>query len=110
MSFQRSSNRNWYGYAPATNNQIIGGSAPFVYNNRPGDSLTCIANKTAYNQAHASVFSPDTIVRSHPASALIQGSTMNMHENAIKNSCYPSFKHDGPPPNAAKDFLERMFA
>jgi hypothetical protein len=84
-------------------------SAPFVYNNGYADCITCLANKSAYNQVPASVFSPDTIVRSHHVSALIQGSTLNMHGNAINNSCYPSFKYDGPP-HAAQEYLYQYFA
>ena len=90
MSF----NRNWYGYSPATDKQIIGGSAPFVYNHSSHDNLTCAINKAAYNNAHSAMYSPDTIVRSHPAGSLMQSSTMNIHENAVRNTCHPSFKVD----------------
>jgi hypothetical protein len=101
---------NLVGYSPATNQQTAGGSAPFVYNHKPGDSLICAINKASYNNAHSAVFSPDTIVRSHPASALIQGSALKMHENAISKTCLPSFKHDGLPATAADKYFNPWFA
>jgi len=87
-------NPQWYGYAPATDKQIISGSAPFVYNYLPHDSQACITAKNIYNQTHQSVYSPDTIVGSHPASNLIQSSTLTMNENMIQQQCQPSFKYD----------------
>jgi len=86
-------NPQYYGYAPATDKQVINGSAPYIYNYLPHDNQVCISAKSMYNQTHSSLFSPDTIVRSHPASNLIQGSTLNYHENMIKQNCYPTFHH-----------------
>jgi hypothetical protein len=87
-------NPQYYGYAPATNKQIIGGSTPYIYNYLPHDSQVCITSKSIYNQTHSSIFSPDTIVKSHPASNIIQGSTLNHQENMIKKNCFPSFQHN----------------
>lgn len=86
-------NPQWYGYQPATSKQLIGGSAPYVYNYLPHDNQVCITSKALYNQTHSALYSPDTIVRSHPASNVIQGSTLNYHENQIRQNCFPSFKH-----------------
>jgi hypothetical protein len=87
-------NPQWHGFAPATDTQIIGGSAPFVYNYMPHDNQSCITAKTMFNTTHSQMYSPDTIVRSHPASNVIQSSTLKMHENTIKDVCTPSFQVD----------------
>ena len=87
-------NPQYYGYSQATDKQIIGGSTPYIYNYLPNDSQLCINSKSMYNQTHSSIFSPDTIVRSHPASNIIQGLTLKYHENKIKQNCFPSFKHN----------------
>jgi hypothetical protein len=86
-------NQQWYVYSQATDKQIINGSAPYLYNILPNDNKVCITAKTIYNNTHNSIYSPDTIVTSHPASNLIQGSTLNIQENMIKQNCYPSFQH-----------------
>ena len=81
-----------FGFAPATDRQIIGGSAPYVYNYLPHDNQICITAKTLYNNAHESVYNPDSIVRSHPSSSIIQGWNMNIHEKTIQSTCKPSSK------------------
>lgn len=87
-------NPQWYGFAPVTDKQVMNGSAPFIYNTLPSDSQICLTVKTMFNNAHSAVFTSDTIVRSHPASAIIQSSTLQTHENMIKDVCNPSFKID----------------
>lgn len=87
-------NPQWLGYTPATDKQIMGGSAPFVYNYMDHDSQSCITAKSLFNTAHSAMYTPDSIVRSHPASAMIQSSVMKTHENTIQNVCNPSFKID----------------
>ncbi len=63
-------NPQWLGFAPATDKQIIGGSAPFVYNYMPHDNQSCITAKSMFNTAHSEMYSPNSMVRSHPASNL----------------------------------------
>lgn len=87
-------NPQWHGFSSATDKQIIGGSAPFVYNYLSHDSQSCITAKSLYNTAHTEMYSPNSIVRSHPAAPIIQSATMKMHENTIKDVCTPSFKID----------------
>ena len=86
-------NPKYFGYAEATDKQLISGMPPYVYNYLPHDSQVCITAKTMYNQTHTNIYSPDTIVKSHPASNLIQGSTLKLQENMIKQNCYPTFQH-----------------
>ena len=92
-------NPQYYGYKPATDNQLFNGSAPFVYNYLPHDTKQCIVAKNMYNISHSAVYQPDTIVRSHPASNIIQSATLKHHENLIKQQCTPSFRYDGPANN-----------
>lgn len=66
------------------------GSAPYVYGYLPHDSKTCTMAKVSYNMAHALMYSPDTIVKSHPFSPIIQSLTMDVHEKAIEAECTPS--------------------
>jgi len=40
------------------------------------------------------MYSPNSIVRTHPASSIIQSSTMKTLENSIQNVCTPSFNVD----------------
>ena len=87
-------NPQWLGFSPATDKQIIGGSAPFVYNYIPHDSQSCITAKSMFNTAHSQMYSPDSIVKSHPASNIIQSAMLKTHENTIKNVCTPSFQID----------------
>ena len=87
-------NPQYYGYSPASDKQLMSGSAPYVYNFLPHDSKSCIVAKSAYNYTHSSIYTPDTIVRSHPASSVIQGSTLGIQEQMIKTHCQPSFKID----------------
>jgi len=87
-------NPQWLGFSTATDKQIMGGSAPFVYNYMSHDSQTCITAKTMYNTAHSEMYSPNSIVRNHPASSIIQSSTMKTLENSIQNVCTPSFNVD----------------
>jgi len=69
------------------------GSAPYVYKYLPHDSQTCITAKASYNTAHASMYNPDSIVRSHPFSPIIQSLTMDVHEKTIEAECTPSSKN-----------------
>jgi hypothetical protein len=87
-------NPQWLGFSAATDKQIISGSAPFVYNYMSHDSQSCITAKSMFNTAHAAMYSPNTVVRSHPASNLIQASTLKTHENTIQEVCKPSFQVD----------------
>ena len=87
-------NPQWLGFSAATDKQIIGGSAPYVYNYMPHDNQSCITAKSMFNTAHSEMYSPNSIVRSHPASNIIQSSTMKIHENTIQNVCTPSFQVD----------------
>ena len=87
-------NPQWYGYSPATDRQLMGGSAPYVYQYLPNDSQSCITAKSLFNTAHASMYTPDTIVRSHPGGAVLQSVTMNAHENTIRDVCTPSIQID----------------
>ena len=87
-------NPQWLGFAPATDKQIMSGSAPFVYNYMPHDSQSCITAKSMFNTAHSEMYSPNSIVRSHPASNVIQSSMLKSHENTIQNVCTPSFQID----------------
>jgi len=87
-------NPQWLGFSTATDKQIMGGSAPFVYNYMSHDSQTCITAKAMYNTAHSEMYSPNSIVRTHPASSIIQSSTMKTLENSIQNVCTPSFNVD----------------
>lgn len=87
-------NPQWLGFAPATDKQLMGGSAPFVYNYMPHDSQACITAKSIFNTAHSAMYSPDSAVRSHPASGIIQSSLLKNHENAIQNTCTSSFQID----------------
>ena len=43
-------NPQWLGFSSATDKQIMGGSAPFVYNYMPHDSQSCITAKSMFNQ------------------------------------------------------------
>ena len=87
-------NPQWLGFAPATDRQVMGGSAPFVYNYMSHDSQSCITAKSLFNTAHAEMYSPNSMVRSHPASNIIQGSMLKAHENTIQDVCHPSFQID----------------
>jgi hypothetical protein len=87
-------NPQWYGFSAASDKQLSGGSAPFVYNYLSHDSQTCIAAKSVFNTTHVEMYRPDSIVRSHPASSVIQSSLMKMHESVIKDVCHPSFSID----------------
>jgi cell division protein FtsI/penicillin-binding protein 2 len=87
-------NPQWYGYSSATDREIMSGSAPFVYNYLSHDSQSCITAKSLFNDSHSSMYNPDSIVRSHPGSAIIQNSIMKIHENTIKDVCNPSFQID----------------
>ncbi len=87
-------NPQWLGFAPATDKQIIGGSAPYVYNYMPHDSQICLTAKSLFNDAHSAMYTPDSIVRSHPAAPVIQNLTMKTHEKTIQDVCVPSFKID----------------
>jgi hypothetical protein len=80
------------GYGPASDKQLMDGSAPYIYKYLPHDSQTCITAKASYNTAHASMYNPDSIVRSHPFSPIIQSLTMDMHEKAIEAECTPNLK------------------
>jgi hypothetical protein len=80
------------GYGPASDKQLVDGSAPYVYKYLPHDSQTCITAKASYNTAHASMYNPDSIVRSHPFSHIIQSLTMDIHEKTIEAECTPSSK------------------
>jgi hypothetical protein len=88
------SNSQWLGFAPSSDKQIINGSAPFVYNYMPHDNQSCITAKFMYNTAHSEMYSPNSIVRSHPASNLIQSSMLKVHESTIDKVCTPSFQID----------------
>lgn len=90
-------NPQWHGYSVATDKQIISGSAPYVYNYMPHDNASCITAKSLYNTTHSAMYTPDSIVRSHPASSVIQSSTLKTHENTIRDVCTPSFKVDTNP-------------
>jgi len=79
-----------FGYAPATDKQIIAASAPFVYNYLPHDSQLCITAKSQYYNAHSAMYNPDSIVRSHPDAPIIQSLSMKKHENTIQKECHPS--------------------
>jgi hypothetical protein len=79
-----------YGYGPATDKELFEGLAPYVYHYLPSDSKTCIASKNLYNYTHSSMYSPDTIVRSHPAAPLIQGASLDKTEDMIKQHCKPN--------------------
>ena len=87
-------NPQFLGYSPTNDKQIMSGSAPFVYNYLPHDSQSCITAKSLYNTAHSSMYSPDSIVRSHPGASIIQNITMKTHENTIQNVCTPGFQID----------------
>jgi hypothetical protein len=87
-------NPSWHGFSPATDKQIMSGSAPYVYNYMSHDSSSCITAKSMFNTAHSAMYTPDSIVRSHPSSALIQSSMLKSHENTIKDVCHPSFSID----------------
>jgi len=78
------------GYGPASDKQLMDGSAPYVYKYLPHDSQTCITAKASYNTAHASMYNPDNIVRSHPFSPIIQSLTMDVHEKSIESKCTPN--------------------
>jgi hypothetical protein len=66
------------------------GSAPFKYHYLPDNSQACITAKSMYNDAHSAMYSPDTLVRSHPAGNIIQSSIMSILENTIKDVCVPT--------------------
>jgi hypothetical protein len=87
-------NPQWHGFSASTDKQIVGGSAPFVYNYLPHDSQSCITAKSLFNTAHSEMYSPNSIVRTNPASSIIQSSTLKIHENTIKDVCTPTFKID----------------
>ena len=71
-------NPQWLGFSPATDKQIIGGSAPFVYYYMPHDSQSCITAKSLFNTAHSAMYTPDSIVRSHPASNIMQSTVLHL--------------------------------
>lgn len=98
-------NPQWYGYSPATNQQSFSGSAPYVYNYLPHDNKSCIVAKSLYNQTHSNIYTPDSIVRTIPGSALIQGSILNKTEELIKQNCTPSFNYD-----SASKYTQNQFA
>ena len=87
-------NPQWLGFSHASDKQIAGGSAPFVYNYMPHDSQSCITAKSMFNTAHAEMYRPNDIIKSNPASSIIQSSILKTHENSINNLCNPSFKID----------------
>ena len=58
-------NPQWLGFSPASDKQIAGGSAPFVYNYLPHDSQSCITAKSMFNTAHAEMYSPNHIIKSN---------------------------------------------
>ena len=87
-------NPQWLGYAAATDRQIMGGSAPFVYNYSSHDNQSCLMAKAIYNDTHAAIYSPDSTVRSHPAGNLIQGAALPAAEKAVHDVCTPSFSID----------------
>ena len=87
-------NPQWLGFSSATDKQIIGGSAPYIYNYMPHDSQTCITAKSIFNIAHQEMYNPNNLVKNHPASSLIQSSLLQKHENSIQNNCLPSFQID----------------
>ena len=78
------------GYGSASDKQLMDGYAPYVYKYLPHDSRTCITTKASYNITHASMYNPDSIIRSHPFSPIIQSLTMYIHEKTIKAECTPS--------------------
>lgn len=84
----------WLGFALATDKQIASGSAPFVYNYMPHDNQLCITAKSMFNTAHSAMYTPDTVVRSHPASSIVQGSLLSTHEKIVHDVCTPSFHVD----------------
>ena len=84
--------RESLGYGPASYKQLMDGSAPYVYKYLPHDSKTCTMAKVSYNMAHSAMYSPDTIVKSHPFSPIIQSLTMDIHEKAIEAECTPDSK------------------
>ena len=47
-----------------------------------------------FNTAHAEMYSPNHIIKSNPASSIIQSSMLKTHENTIQNLCNPSFQID----------------
>jgi hypothetical protein len=87
-------NPQWLGFSNATDKQVMSGSAPFVYNYLPHDSQSCITAKSLFNTAHSEMYSPNSIVRSSPASSIIQSATMKLHEKTIQDVCTPSFRID----------------
>ena len=58
------------------------------------DSQYCITAKSLFNTTHSAMYTPDSIVRSHPGASVIQSATLKTHENTIQNICNPSFKID----------------
>ncbi len=84
----------FFGYNNANDKQLMSGSASFVYNILPNDNSACIVAKSNFNISHAAMYTPDSIVRSHPAASTIQSATMKIHENTIKDVCTPSFQID----------------
>lgn len=90
-------NPTFYGFTE--NKNLIPDSAPYFYKYLGHDNKTCIASKSIFNNIHSSVYSPDSIVRSHPASSLIQSSVLNKAEKDIFKNCTPSFKYDSAVPS-----------
>jgi hypothetical protein len=103
-------NPQWHGFSAATDKQLIGGSAPFVYNYLPHDSQACITAKSMFNTAHAEMYRPDSIVRSHPASSIMQSSLLKIHESVIGNVCHPSFLIDAGSINIPSDMPGPAFS
>jgi len=60
----------------------------------PHDNQSCITAKSIYNTAHSEMYTPNSIVKSHPASNIIQSSMLKTHETTIQNVCTPSFNID----------------
>ena len=87
-------NPQWLGFAPATDKQIMSGSAPFVYNYMTHDSQTCITAKSMFNTAHSEMYNQNSMFKSDIANSIIQGAMLKTHENTIQNVCTPSFQVD----------------
>jgi len=78
-------NPQWLCFSQATDKQIMGGSAlfPFVYNYMSHDSQSCITAKSMFYTSHAEMYSPNSIVRYHPASNIIQSSALKLSINIL---------------------------
>ena len=82
------------GYAPATDKQIIGGSAPFVINHLKGDSAVCATHKAGYNQVMADQFAqPSRRDGSNALTGVVQSLTIPAREKAIVEECKPLLYH-----------------